>query len=162
VLIEEGQAVQAETLARQAAQEFQTEKAALRESQARAVLAQSQLVQGKLGEAQQSIDAAEKLLGKSDDPDARFLQIRTAARVQAAAGKTSEAIKSLAVTVAKLAKVHRVYDQFETRLALGEIEIKSGRTASGSARLAALEKEARVRGFLLIARKAQAAAANSH
>src|SRR5205823_5984055 len=54
VLIEEGQAAQAEALARQATQEFQTEGAALRESQARAVLAQSQLAQGKFTEAQQS------------------------------------------------------------------------------------------------------------
>ncbi len=158
VLIEQGQAVQAEALAREAAQEFQTEGAALRESQARAVLGQAQLAQGKRREAQQSIDDAAKLLGKSDDPDARFLQLRIAARVRAAAGETAEAIKSLEVVVTQLAKVHRISDQFEARLALGEIEMKSGKSAPGRARLAALEKEATTKGFLLIARKARVAA----
>ena len=158
VLIEQGQAVQAEALAREAAQEFQTEGAALRESQARAVLGQAQLAQGKRREAQQSIDDATRLLGKSDDPDARFLQLRIAARGRAAAGETAEAIKSLEVVVAQLAKVHRISDQFEARLALGEIEMKSGKSASGRARLAALEKEATTKGFLLIARKAHVAA----
>ena len=157
VLIEEAQTAQAEALALQAAQEFQTERAALKESQARAVLAQAQLAQGELVEAQQSINAAEKLLQKSNDPDARFLQLRIAGRVQAAAGETAEASKSLEVVVAELAKVHRVSDQFEARLALGEIEIKSGKTASGRTRLTALEKDATSKGFMLIARKAHGA-----
>jgi tetratricopeptide (TPR) repeat protein/tRNA A-37 threonylcarbamoyl transferase component Bud32/TolB-like protein len=160
VLIEEGQAVQAEALARQAAQELQIERAALRESQARAVLAQSLLAQGKLPEAQQSIDDAEKLLGKSDDADARFLQLRIAAQVRGARGETAEAIKNLEMIVAELAKTHRVSDQFASRLALGEMEMKSGRRSFGQARLAALEKEATSKGFLLTARKAQAAAKN--
>jgi len=45
--------------------------------------------------------------------------------------------------------------QFESRLALGEIEMKSGQIAAGRTRLAALEKEASEKGFILIARKAQ-------
>ena len=45
--------------------------------------------------------------------------------------------------------------------ALGEIEMKSGKTASGMANLKSLEKDATARGFLLIADKAKAAAANS-
>jgi ATP/maltotriose-dependent transcriptional regulator MalT len=156
VLIEEGQLGKAEALAGHAAQEFQTEKATLRESQARAVLAHSQLAQGKLPEAQRSINDAENLLGRSDDPETRFLVIRIGARVRAAMGKTEEAVKSLEGSVAELTKVHRVYDRFEGRLALGDIEVKSGKTASGKARLVALEKDATTQGFLLIGRKAHA------
>ncbi len=46
--------------------------------------------------------------------------------------------------------------QLEARLALGEIEMKSGKTAAGRARLEALEAEARTKGYKLIARKATA------
>ena len=48
--------------------------------------------------------------------------------------------------------------QFEIRLALGEIEMKSGKTASGMARLKSLERDATAKNFLLIAHKAKAAA----
>jgi hypothetical protein len=42
----------------------------------------------------------------------------------------------------------------EARLALGEIQIKSGRSAAVRAELKALEHDAKAKGFLLIARKA--------
>jgi len=46
---------------------------------------------------------------------------------------------------------------FEARLALGEVEMSAGDTSAGRARLKALEKDARAKGFLLIARKAATA-----
>jgi hypothetical protein len=46
--------------------------------------------------------------------------------------------------------------EFETRLALGDIEMTSGRSAAGRLRLEELESEARGRGFGLVARKAAA------
>jgi hypothetical protein len=49
------------------------------------------------------------------------------------------------------------WSQFEARLALGEMEMKSCDTAGGQTRLEALEKDATSRGFLLMARKARAA-----
>jgi hypothetical protein len=51
-----------------------------------------------------------------------------------------------------------LYYQYDARLALGELEIRSGKTSAGHARLAALEKESRHKGFLLVARKAAVAA----
>ena len=45
--------------------------------------------------------------------------------------------------------------EYKARLALGEVELKSGKTAAGRARLATLDKDASRTGFLLIARKAQ-------
>jgi len=48
--------------------------------------------------------------------------------------------------------------QLDARLALGEIEMKSGQTASGRVHLQALEREAHAKGFELIARKSAAAA----
>ena len=45
-------------------------------------------------------------------------------------------------------------DEFETRLALAEIELKSGRAASGHAQLTAIKHDAQARGLGLVARKA--------
>jgi hypothetical protein len=44
--------------------------------------------------------------------------------------------------------------QFTTRLALGQVEMESGKLAAGRSRLSALEKDVRDKGFLLIARQA--------
>jgi hypothetical protein len=52
------------------------------------------------------------------------------------------------------------WSQFEARLALGEMEMKSGDAAGGQTRLEALEKDATSRDFLLMVRKARAAAAS--
>ena len=45
---------------------------------------------------------------------------------------------------------------FESRLHLGELELRSGKTSTGRARLQQLETDARNKGFLLIASKAAA------
>jgi hypothetical protein len=51
--------------------------------------------------------------------------------------------------------------EFEIRLALGEIEMKSGKRSSGTDRLKSLERDATAKGFLLVARKAKAASTQS-
>jgi hypothetical protein len=48
--------------------------------------------------------------------------------------------------------------QFEARLAIGEIEMQSGMSSIARPHLEALERDARAKAFLLIARKAAAAA----
>jgi hypothetical protein len=48
--------------------------------------------------------------------------------------------------------------EYQARLALGEAEMKSGRTTAARARLAALDQDATRTGFLLVARKAEKAA----
>ncbi len=154
MLIDEGQAARAETLAREAVDEFQTEKAGVSEASARGVLAQSELVQGNLAEARKAIDDATKLLAKSDDRDVRLSVLTTVARVRAASGETVQAAKDLEAVLAEAVKFHFIDAELEARLALGEIEIRSGQSAAGRARLAALEKEATAKGFGLIARKA--------
>ena len=83
------------------------------------------------------------------------------AQVLAASGLSTglaQANASLEGALAEAAKHHMLLHEFEARLALGEIEIKSGKLPAGRARFAALEKEATSKGALLIARKARAAA----
>jgi hypothetical protein len=64
------------------------------------------------------------------------------------------ATRTLDATLADGKKFSFLEYELEARLALGEIEIKSGKSASGRARLEALEKDARAKGFGLIAREA--------
>lgn len=161
VLLDEGQAARAETLSRQAAEEFQTEKADVSEAFARGVLAESQLAQSKLGDAQKTIDVSVRLLKKTDDREKRVSVLITAARIRAASGKPAEAVQSLEAILVEAARFHLGEAEFEARLALGEVEMTSGKTTAGRARLAALERDATSKGFLLVARKARAAASRT-
>jgi hypothetical protein len=78
--------------------------------------------------------------------------------VRGASGEIVEAIASLEAVSAEAARLHLADEELSTRLALGELEMKSGRTAAGRARLARLEKDAGAKGYTLIARQAHAAA----
>lgn len=71
-----------------------------------------------------------------------------------AAGRLTEADGELRAALDEARRGGLAGEALEARRGLAEIEIAAGKTASGRARLAALEKEAREKGFLLIARKA--------
>jgi len=78
-----------------------------------------------------------------------------AARVEAATGKRAAAASRLR----KLETDAKGYlgVELEARLALGEVDISSGQAAQGRARLEAVEKQAREKGFMLTASLAAAA-----
>lgn len=125
------------------------------------VLAQALVAQGRNADAYKTLEEAEKANGMTKQNN-RPRNIRFAietARLRAALGKIAEAKSSLETALAEAAKYGLGGDQLEARLGLGEIEMKSGQTAVGRARLKALAKDARAKGFLLIARKADAATA---
>lgn len=159
LLIEQGRPAEAESKVREAAKEFRGEKRfAYGEISAYELLARSLLAQSKFAGAQKAIDRANALLRGSELLSDRLSVAITAARVQApASGKRAEAVKSLESVLAEATRTGHLGLQFEARLALGEIEMQSGKTAAGRARLKALEKEAAAKGFGLIARKAAAA-----
>ncbi len=155
--IEEGHPARAESPARDAAQEFHQEKSAIEEEAALAVLARSLLLQGKTHAAAETIERAQKLAAKSEERAARTTIAILAARTDAASGATEAAEKSLESILTEAVRLGDVPTQLEARLALGEIEMKSGKVDSGRAGLATLEKDATAKGFLLIARKVAAA-----
>jgi hypothetical protein len=78
----------------------------------------------------------------------------SAAKVRAANGAYAEAVKNLEAAIVDATKLGYIGYQFDARLALGELEIKSGNSAAARASLSALEKEARDKGYLSIARQA--------
>ncbi len=155
VTVEEGRAAEAETPAREAAEEFRKQKMGDSEAFVLDILARALLAQGKVVEARQVIERAVPLAAKS--PHTLLPVAITAARVRGADGKALEAARSLGGLLAEASRAGLVSYQLEIRLALGEIEVKSGKAVLGRARLEALEKEAAAKGFGLIAGKAAAA-----
>jgi len=79
------------------------------------------------------------------------------ARLRAARGGPSEhapALESLRELLARAQELGWLEGQYEARLALGEVELASGRAAAGLARLKALERDATKSGWVSWARKA--------
>jgi len=154
---EQGRLSDAETAARQAAEEFQAENRRDENASALIVLAQLHLQQGKLEDAKKKMEQVTSITQQSTNKSLRLFAAITSARLRAASGNPQQALDSLQNTLAT-AKASGIVDgQFEVRLALGEIEMKSGRLASGRSRLRHLTQDAEAKGYLLIARKAAAA-----
>jgi eukaryotic-like serine/threonine-protein kinase len=157
ILLEEGRADEAETMVQVPLTHFQvTAPDALEELLARMVLVRCLLAQGKLAEAQASSARVTELARTNQTRAVGLEAAITVAEVAGASGRTATATQALERTMAEARKLGFRGMEFAARLALGEIEIKHGRADAGQARLEALEKEAREKQFLLIARKAAA------
>jgi serine/threonine protein kinase/tetratricopeptide (TPR) repeat protein len=153
---EEGRPVDVEVPVKNAIKEYVSEKAVDGEATASAVLARSFLAQNKIPEAIKSIEQAEAAVKKSHDRVNSLDVAIVAARVNASSGRSAEAVSSLNHILSDAANMRCLVCQFDAHLALGEIEIRTGKSISGRPRLASLEKDATAKGFLLIARKAHA------
>jgi tetratricopeptide (TPR) repeat protein len=154
VSLEKGLPSEAEALARDPVEEFRTEKARSEEALAEAVLAESLLAQDNVAGARRAMESATAAAAGTQHHLVRFEVDLADALVRAASGQTAAAETKLRATISKAEKVGCVPCAFEARLALGEIEMKTTRRADGHTRLAHLEKDARSKGFLLIAKKA--------
>jgi eukaryotic-like serine/threonine-protein kinase len=160
--IEQGHAGNAVLAIREAREALRKQGDMDNELRADAALAQALLAQGKSAEAAKEIDTvtAEKL----QDEEVRLELELATAFVRAASGKRADqsaAIKALGATLGEATKHGFVGYELEARLALGEIDIDSSRIAVGRSDLQALERDAKAKGFLLIASKAAAAARRS-
>ncbi len=159
--IEEGHPEGAEKGARDSAKEFHDENSPDAEANSWVVLSRALLAENKINDARAPLENARAAVKKSQTPETHIVVDIIVARIQAATGQPADqaqAIAALEATLLEATKYHMLIHQFEARLAIGEIEIKSGKSAAGRARLAALEKEASAKGCLLIARKAAKAA----
>jgi len=156
ILVEQGRPAEAESLARSAADVFEKQNASGDASLAYAVLAQALLAEGKTQGAQTSVNRALELAQASEDVWMRFESALAAARVDAAAGKLSEARKELALILAQTVKFGSAGYGLEARLLQGEIAFKSGQFSAARAELTAVKSEAQLKDFRLIARKATA------
>jgi DNA-binding winged helix-turn-helix (wHTH) protein/tetratricopeptide (TPR) repeat protein len=155
--IEEGHPAAAEITLRQYLNQFHKEQQADDELAGETSLIQALLAQGKSSDAKTEMERAEPLAAKSQNRLARLQFALASARVLVAEGP-QESSRARLEEIRKQAIEHGYLGmEFECRLALAELEKKSGHAASAQTQLAALERTAKAKGFGLIARKASAA-----
>jgi len=114
--------------------------------------------QVKTVEAQSEINSAQKLATKSQNAATRLKLQIVAARQRARTDSIVKAKDRLETVRTAATKYGFVGDELEAELALGELEMNSGKRAAGRLRLTSLQKAAVASGFLSISRKAAAAA----
>jgi hypothetical protein len=157
--IEEGHAADAETPALETKDEFRQEGQADDELIAAAVLAKALLAEGKAEKAKAIIDNSSPLAAKNQNRGVALKFAITAARVTASSANQSLAKSNLEAALAEAAKDGFVGYQFEARLALCEIEMRSDKKTVGQDHLRELARAASSKGFGLIAPGALTAAA---
>lgn len=157
--VTEGRPQEAEASARVAVEQFAKEGEFDDEASGYALLARAFAEQGETSEALAAADRALKLAARSQARDLR-LQIAIAVdRVRGDVGSVRErdhAIESLHDAIRDSRRMGNRASEFDARLALGEIELKSGR-AEARIQLATLVQDANAKGFGLIAHEAQKA-----
>ena len=156
ISLEKGLPSEAEALAREPLAEFQTEKARGEEALAQTVLVQALLAQNKMAGAKMSMESAAVSAAHTQHYLVRFNVDLANGSVRAVSGQTNAAKTLLRITISRAVAIGCVPCAFEARLALGQVEMKSGKSTAGRGDLEQLEKDATGKGFLLIARKAAA------
>ena len=160
VAFEEGRVQDSLSDARRAVELFRTHRLPDQEAFAEAAVGRALLAAEKPHEA---LEAVRRSLTHAEVSDNRLLKLSVAiafTRVHAATqapAAIGDASKSLETVRLEAARYGFATLGLEARLALGEIEVHTGSVSAGRARLSALEREARARGFGFIARKAAAA-----
>ena len=152
--LEEGRAADAEKLSREAITQFEAESSWDLSASASAVLARSLIAQGESAEAMTAGEKAVTDSLKSASRPPRFDAALASARALSASGKANEAAKRASSVLAEAKKYGFLGYEFDARLALAEIQIKSGQTVPARTSLLAIEKDARAKGYGLIAAKA--------
>jgi eukaryotic-like serine/threonine-protein kinase len=150
--LEEGNPSGAETLARQAAEEFQKEKVVDQEAAAREVVSRALSAQSKLAPALEQIDTARNL--KPQDRAIRIAIDITFARLRARNGDVAGARQTLSECFAEAARLKMSGVLLDIRLAQAEVE-NNAAASSAAATLPFLERDAKANGYLLVAEKAR-------
>lgn len=156
--LENSQAAQAVSLARDAASEFEKENNSDQRTAAEDVLARSLMAQGEYDQAAREITGAQRL-GAQDLPTTLSLSI-TRARLLGETGKTAEAERELQNVESRTAEKGLLILAWQARLALADVQSLSGQLSSARSNLELVKRQAAPRGFHLLARKAADAEAS--
>jgi serine/threonine protein kinase/tetratricopeptide (TPR) repeat protein len=154
IAIEQGKPAEAEALVRAAAPQFEQQTMATGASQSAALLARALLAQSKIGDAETAAANALALAEQTSDRSTHLMASLAAAEVNARSGKEAAATKALQSVLSESVRDGYKEFEFEARLDLGRLELRSSR-ASGRQRLEKLREDAGQRDFRLIARKAR-------
>jgi serine/threonine protein kinase/tetratricopeptide (TPR) repeat protein len=153
--LEQGNLAEAEQLTRRSVTELDKEKAEVA-ALAHATLARVLLAQGKSGGAQSETALARTISRTTQNLTVSIPVQIVFARVQAQNGSPNSAIQLLQKLARDCERYRFVDDEFEARLALGEIQMWSEPKA-GISTLQALVHNADMRGFTLVSSKASGA-----
>jgi len=156
--MDEGNAEPAVNEARQAASEFKRENGAENEAIANAILARALLAEQNPTDAASAIQRANAALTNCDCYGARLLVQINSARVRAAseiASDKKQAVSMIEHALQQTKQMRFLNYEFEARLALAEIEMRSDNVAAAELHLKGLEKDASTQGFGLFARQAE-------
>jgi eukaryotic-like serine/threonine-protein kinase len=154
--IEEGHPDAAEGPAREARDEFQRAHKSDDQITAATTLVGALLADGKKEEAFKEAGKTAPLAAKSQNLSVQLAFAAARARAETASQKIAAAKTILKETLARATRSGYVGYQLESRLALEEIELKSAKSAASRARLEQLQRDAKAKGFDLVARKAAA------
>lgn len=157
ISLEQGQPSDAEIGVRQALKEYAAQDEPSARVEADVVLARSFIAQGKLSQAEEVVSNDRRLMAQSEDWISRVSLNILNSQLLIATGNPQQAINLLQPCLEKSQKSGFGRLEFEARLALGEAEVKGGNGTVGRAELRALEREAKAKGFGLIAQKAASA-----
>jgi hypothetical protein len=151
--LERGQTTEAEKLARRAAEFYQGAKDTGNEAGAREMLARSLMAANNLADAAQEVARAEQL--RTTDCGILVPLAITKTRIEARNGQVAAAREGLekVLNEARTRKLEGY--QLEARLAAAEIDFQSGDARRARAELKALQTEATLWHYLLIAHKAR-------
>ena len=154
--IEEGHPGAAERPAREARDEFLRTHKGDDQITATAILASALLAEGRNDDAFQEVTKTAHMAAKSQNLSVQLAFAVALARSETASGKIGVAKTVLKEALAKATRSGYVGDQLACRLALEEIELKTGKSPASRDRFEQLQKDAKGKGFDLIARKAAA------
>lgn len=149
-----GKGADAEKLSREAVEAYPADAYADEKIFAQSILSRALLQQGKVDEARAAIAEAVRLSEKSQDVIVRISVLLDHAYAMAAGKNLGGAETTAQEALTRARNLGLVRLQLEASLVLGEIQMTGPNRAAGRARLQALEKSARAKGFELIARKA--------
>lgn len=157
--IEEGRAADAETAARKCSEQFHQERQTDDELAARTLLIEALLARGQQANAQKEMEAGQHFAVKSENSLLRLQFALVSARVALTSDHPRSSQRPLEQVV-QLARLHGFMGiELDARLALAQLATRIEPAATAHEKLRILEKDARAKGFGLIARKAAAARA---
>ena len=154
--IEEGHPDAAQVSAREAQDEFEKRHKSDDQIKATVALVGALLASGKNVEASREVGKTAPIAARSQNLSVQLAFAVARARTEATSQHSEAALTILKGALVKATTAGYVGDQLDSRLAFEEIELKSGKSAASRARLQQLQKDAKEKGFDLIARKAAA------
>jgi eukaryotic-like serine/threonine-protein kinase len=153
--LEEGRAAHAAEELRPLLPVFEAASSVADQALARAVLSRALVAAGEVRAAEEHAARAERLVATSDRPDLRLSVLVTSAGARA--GSDGEARARLEDARAEAHRIGLAGLELEARLVRAEIDARRGDRGAAAA-LRGVEKDARARGFVLLARRAAASA----